>query len=297
MNSPRIIYILVALGIGILLLTAAYHVPPSTSQTVDSQRTLGAGFRYSPYGPPYNPGPAYWASVGQQMVARFPNAVPQTVWIVCQVNDTATYLTFPAKSEDPNIISSPLDDNEAAFTLFDKEGVQVWLQVEPGDAPVEELIHLVLTQYGHHACVVGVGVDVEWYQSHNNPDGKAVTDAEAEAWLAAARSYNPNYRLILKHWEVEKMPPTTREGILFVDDSQRFASLDDMAAKFAVWGQTFAPAPVAFQFGYPADQPWWQQLNDPPADIGQRILAVVPNTQGLFWVDFTVLEVFPPETQ
>jgi hypothetical protein len=294
MNSRRIIYVRIALVTGILLLTSAYHVPSSTSQTFSSQPTLGAGFRYSPYGPPYNPGPAYWAGVGQHMAARFPNAVPQSVWIVSTVNDTATYLTFPATSDNRNVTSSPTDDNEAALTLFDHEGVQVWLQVEPGDAPVEELIHLVLTQYGHHACVVGVGVDVEWYQSHSNSWGKAVTDADAEAWLAAARSYNPNYRLFLKHWEIEKMPPTTRDGILFVNDGQGFASLDEMAAAFAVWGKTFAPGPVAFQYGYPANRPWWQQLNDPPADIGRRILADVPNTQGLFWVDFTVLEVFPP---
>jgi len=37
--------------------------------------------------------------------------------------------------------------------------VQVWLQVEPGDVPVEDLIHLMLDRYGHHPGVIGVGVD------------------------------------------------------------------------------------------------------------------------------------------
>ena len=32
---------------------------------------LGAGFRYSSYGPPYNPGPEYWANVGIQMADKF----------------------------------------------------------------------------------------------------------------------------------------------------------------------------------------------------------------------------------
>jgi hypothetical protein len=36
------------------------------------ESTLGAGFRYSSYGPPYNPGPEYWDSVGEQMAAKFP---------------------------------------------------------------------------------------------------------------------------------------------------------------------------------------------------------------------------------
>jgi hypothetical protein len=54
------------------------------------------------------------------------------------------------------------DGNEEALTLFDEMGAQVWLQVEPGNAPVEDLIHIVLERYGHHPSVVGVGVDVEW---------------------------------------------------------------------------------------------------------------------------------------
>jgi hypothetical protein len=37
-------------------------------------------------------------------------------------------------------------------------------------------------------------------------------------------------------------------------------------------------------------------LDDPPADIGLALLDAVPNTAGLYWVDFTVREVFePPE--
>jgi hypothetical protein len=35
-------------------------------------------------------------------------------------------------------------------------------------------------------------------------------------------------------------------------------------------------------------------LQDPPKDIGQALVERVPNTQGLFWVDFTVLDIFPP---
>jgi hypothetical protein len=142
--------------------------------------------------------------------------------------------------------------------------------------------------------VIGVGVDVEWYQSTEVPEGRAITDAEAEAWLAVARSHDPDYRLFLKHWEIGKMPPTARDGILFVDDSQAIPSLEEMIEEFAAWGRAFAPAPVAFQYGYESDRHWWRQLADPPADIGRRILESAPNTEGLYWVDFTVLEVFPP---
>ena len=67
-----------------------------------------------------------------------------------------------------------------------------------------------------------------------------------------------------------------------------------MVSEFVEWGKAFSPAPVGFQYGYPADTFWWQNLQDPPKDIGQALLDKIANTEGLFWVDFTVLEVFPP---
>ena len=62
----------------------------------------------------------------------------------------------------------------------------------------------------------------------------------------------------------------------------------------AVRGETFGPAQVGFQYGYFADRPWWSELDDPPADIGRALLDAVPNTAGLYWVDFTVFEIFEP---
>jgi hypothetical protein len=269
--------------------------------TIDRPRiddgSLGAGFRYSAYGPDYDPGPEYWARVGQEMAARFDEAAPETIWIVGRLRGDGTLLNFPVAEGDPLILGSETDDKQAALELFDQLGFRVWLQVEPGHADVEKLIGIILDRYAHHPSVVGFGVDVEWYKSTNQPEGKAVTDAEAAAWLAGVRAYDPRLQLFLKHWEPGKMPPTLRDGLLFVDDSQILPSLEAMVDEFAVWGETFAPASVAFQYGYSSDRPWWSKLDDPPQAIGEAILARVPNATGLYWVDFTVLEVFPPEPE
>lgn len=288
-----------ALCFGLTACTAA--IPTTTPAPILPESTatspspgLGAGFRFSTYGPEVDPGPDYWADVGQKMASRFPGASPQAIWIVGNYAGAGPIFTFPGAHDDFNIHFSPEDKNEAALTLFDQTGLRVWLQVEPGDVSVEELIHIMLNQYGGHPCVMGVGVDVEWFHSDGTPEGQAVTDEEAAAWVAAARSHNPQYRLFLKHWKTEKMPPTYRDGVLFVDDSQQFESLEAMVSEFAAWGKFFKPSPVAFQYGYPDDQHWWKELQDPPGDIGQQILAKVPNTEALFWVDFTVLQVFPP---
>jgi len=261
---------------------------------VEERRPLGAGFRYSEYGPDYNPGPQYWLRVGREMAERFPGSQPETVWIVSRKKGDGTLLNFPVGGTHPLIVGSETDENEAALDLFDRHGFRVWLQAEPGHAPVEELIDIILTRYGHHPSVVGFGVDVEWLDSTDEPEGRPVSDAEARAWLRAVRRYDPDYRLFLKHWETEKMPPTARDGLFFIDDSQILPSLEAMVDEFAEWGRAFAPAPVGFQYGYPSDRPWWSKLEDPPGDIGRAILQRVPNTEGLYWVDFTVLDLFPP---
>lgn len=275
---------------GCALKTDAPTSTPAPSPGPD----LGAGFRFSTYGPPHNPGPAYWAAVGQKMAGKFPGAHPEAIWIVGNfMGQGMTYLSFHAETDDPFITSGYVDMNEAALTLFDEKGYKVWLQVEPGDADMLTLIPLVLNQYKRHPSVTGFGVDVEWYRSDGSPEGTPVTDADARAWVEAIRAVNPEYRLFLKHWEPDYLPSTERDGIVFMDDSQQFASFDAMKAEFAAWGQHFAPAPVGFQYGYPADRTWWGELQDPPGEIGQAILDAAPNTESLFWVDFTVLDVFP----
>jgi hypothetical protein len=274
-------------------LTASCGGAPRTGPAA-APHALGAGFRYSAYGPDHDPGPDYWVRVGEEMAGRFPGAVPETVWIVGRLQGDGTLLNFPVDHGHELIQGSETDGNEAALDLFDRHGFRVWLQVEPGHAPVEELINLVMARYAHHPSVVGFGVDVEWFESTARPEGTPVSDEVAAAWVAAVRSHGAGYRLFLKHWDAGWMPPTVRDGLLFIDDSQILPSLAAMVDEFAEWGRTFAPAPVAFQFGYPSDRPWWRQLSDPPRDIGRAILERVPNTVGLYWVDFTVLDVFPP---
>lgn len=159
---------------------------------------------------------------------------------------------------------------------------------------MDELIDLILDRYGHHPCVIGVGVDVEWFHSDGTPEGQRVSDTEAAAWVAAVKAHDPGYRVFLKHWEIGKMPPTHRDGLVFVDDSQQFTSLEQMVDEFAAWGTAYGSHPVGFQYGYPADEGWWGKLADPPGDIGRAILERVHNTEGLYWVDFTSLQVFPP---
>ena len=256
--------------------------------------SLGVGFRYSPYGPPYNPGVDYWVRLGQQAAHLFPGSQPEAIWIVSVLDGQGTRLTFPGTSDEPYISFSAEDENTAALELFDRHNFRVWLQVEPGEANMEVLFDLIMSRYRHHPCVVGAGVDVEWHHSSEKPEGEPVSDEEACAWLAALQKHGERYRLFLKHWEADRLPAKLRQGLLFVDDSQMFSSLDEMVAEFSRWGCHFHPAPVAFQIGYPADKKWWGDYRKPLNTLGEAILRDVLNTAGIFWVDFSALDVFPP---
>src|SRR5687768_9435232 len=92
-SPPRLRVREKGIAVTLLLLLAACATAPSPQP-----RPLGAGFRYSAYGPPYNPGPEYWALVGHEMARRFPNAHPETIWIVSRLHGSGTLLNFPASA-------------------------------------------------------------------------------------------------------------------------------------------------------------------------------------------------------
>lgn len=276
-------------------------VPQSSAQLSPNESStleLRAGLRSSSYGIEPFPPPEWWLDSAQDMAARFDGAVPAVVWIVGIVDEEIKCrLNFPPPtdkqaSDFENILFTDYEMNEDYLNLFDKNGVRVWLQVEPSQADVGKLIDLVLQRYGSHPSVIGFGVDVEWYKYDKYLEGKLVTDEEAKTWAEQVRTYNPAYLLFFKHWLTEKMPSSYRQGIMFLDDSQQFSTFDPMMTEFEVWGKTFAPAPVGFQYGYPADRVWWGEMKNPPQEIGVALLENIPNTADLYWVDFTAKEIW-----
>jgi hypothetical protein len=235
------------------------------------------------------------------MASRFPGSASEQLAVVVEVSGGGgrgkcwAHFPQPATGTWPNVNWDDTDLFESTFDAFDAAGVMVWLQVEPASCEVPMLIDLLYQQYGHHPSVIGFGVDDEWYRKDLSRTGKPITDAEAAAWVAQVRSKDAADLVLVKHWLIEKMPQTYRDGLVFVDDSQGHGSLANMVDEFEAWGDTFAPAPVGFQFGYQSDKSWWSALGDPPRDIGNALLSRIPNTRDLLWVDFTAYDIWPPE--
>jgi hypothetical protein len=262
---------------------------------------LRAGIRASNYGITPFPSPTWWVNSTNSMAARFPSSAPEQLAVVVEVaggsgrNGCWAHFLPPATGSWPNVTFDDIDLFESTFDAFDTAGVKVWLQVEPAKCDVPMLIDLLYLQYGHHPSVIGFGVDDEWYRKDLVRYGKPITDAEAADWVARTRSHAPEDLVLLKHWLPEKMPPSYRDGLVFVDDSQGLASLNAMVSEFSTWGQTFAPSPVGYQYGYASDKNWWGGMADPPKQIGNALLSAIPNTRDLIWVDFTAYDIWPAE--
>ncbi len=259
-----------------------------------------AGLRSSVYGFNSFPDTTWWLNATSDMAARFTGASPSVIWILGYTTDDGCYLNFPNPFPDSSfnkIFFGSKDGNEKYLNYFDQKGIKVWLQVEPGNADVSTLIDLALSQYSSHSSVIGFGVDVEWYKTGkaNNEEGEAVTDSEAAAWSARIKFYDKNYLLFTKHWLIEKMPPTFRADMVFVDDSQDFPDMSSMINEFIDWSNAFSSANVAFQYGYNADRPWWGKLSNPPEDIGKSLIEKCSNISDLYWVDFTAYDIWPKD--
>ncbi len=283
----------------ILLLALSGLVLEAQQIKVIGGDSVYTGFRasrlYHIYPDNQFPPKEYWQKVADGMASRFESSQPAGIWIVGLFLDNGDVsLSFPSPGGAYDKIEFASEDlNEDYLNYFDENGTKVWLQVEPGSSNIDTLITLVMNRYKHHPSVIGFGIDIEWFKADIYYEGAKVTNEEAEHWENVLHDIDTSYSLFLKHYNTEWMPPDYRGKIFFVDDSQIFSNLQQMVNEYKDWGETFSPNASGFQFGYDADKHWWSEFDDPPKTIGQAIIDDVPECRGVFWVDFTVTEIFP----
>jgi hypothetical protein len=251
-----------------------------------------AGVRSSSYGVDPFPDPAGWEAYTRVMSDAFPGSTPTALWIVGTIDEAigGINLEFPSDGGSyPKISFSSADLHEEYLAWFDAHGVSVFLQVEPGFADVPTLIDLVLDRYAPHPCVIGFGVDVEWFGNvTEGGEGTPVDDTTASSWESRIRSRDSDYCLFLKHWDIAFMPPLYRGSIIFVDDGQGYVNLRAYLGDMRSWAEAFNPNRVFFQYGYESDRRWWRWLHEPPITIGERLAGQTSQECGLFWVDFSL---------
>ena len=275
------------------------HNKYAINEEITATNVIYAGVRSSSYGIRPFPAPVGWKQATDRMSDYFQGSTPCAIWIVGVLHNdrTSCRLEFPSEGKThENIIFLDQDKHESYLDYFDKNGIKVYLQVEPANGDLITLIDLVLGRYKHHECVIGFGVDVEWYKQSDKPGwGIPVSDASAKLWEERVKYHHQNYQLFLKHWDRTWMPPNYRGDILFVSDSQIFKNFNEMLSEYVeYWAEFFKPNMVGYQFGYDSDKKWWEPMNNPPKLMGNTIAHYIDQKCGIFWVDFTLRDVLLP---
>ncbi len=296
-GSPLMLFVTV-----VLLSCAALQVAAIPGASAGG-RIEFAGVRSSAYGIRPFPTAEGWRKALKTMSGYFPGSTPVGIWIVGRLHGASTgiSLEFPHPGDGtdygPLYNFAEVDKHEPYLSLFDANGIKVFLQIEPGFADVGKCIDLVLRQYKHHPCVLGWGIDVEWFRNaRTGMDNAVATDDLVKAWDARVKSYNPKYRIFVKHFRTADLPPTYRGDVVFVDDSQQFTGLDGFLKEFKEFADFFYPNTVLYQIGYRADKKWWGELEAPiPKTLGERLAAGTRQECGIVWVDFSLRDVLPTE--
>ncbi|OUM60195.1 carbohydrate-binding module family 18 protein [Piromyces sp. E2] len=259
-----------------------------------------AGYRFSPSGPKKtlnrDPTTDEWMKYIKKFKSHFESDTRGAVLLIVGHEHDEKYCEFlfpkpsSISSYSKNIkFEKKKDKYEEFLDACDENGIHVWLQVEPGSNDLVELVNITLSQYGHHPSVKGFGIDLEWWYRVDSSKGKKISDSEAERVVKAVRKFNSDYTVFVKHWKTDFMPPTYRDHLIFVDDSQDFhGNFNKMKDEFGKWAKTFSSNPVMFQVGYKADKSIWE--ND-PIGVAQAVAETAKkynDNVGIFWVDFTM---------
>ncbi len=283
--------------------SAALAAEGKDENVVDSG-TVAKGPRYvgtrsSYYGFNTFPTPEQIGKVFLNMSEMIPGSTPSSVWIVGGISGSRCRLEFPSDGNEYDNISffSNLDKHEEYLTEFDRIGAKVFLQVEAGMANMEDLIKLVMERYKHHPSVIGFGADIEWYPSEGTTNGVdgglnvKLTNSELKKWDDLVKSYNPSYRIFVKHWLKDYCGEGPVSDVIYIDDSQNVSPMETLISEFRDWADYFKPNDVGFQIGYPNDTTWWRAMDDPIREITQAIDdSITDQINHIYWVDFTIEE-------
>ena len=227
----------------------------SSSVAAPASAPLFVGLRRSSYGlRKQNGDDAWWVSRAVRFATNFPGAQPLILQIVSGYQDDGSTEIEFRKPEGYQGSTANMTfrrgsklNHEQALAAYDAHGVKALLQFEPGNADVAACFELAHQAFQHHPCVIGMAIDAEWFRTKESKDqtGLPIPDAEARRWMEQVLRFNPNWLLVLKHFEAKHLPATYRHPNLWLlTDSQEFAGqtgVDERHARLGFRLQRLAP--------------------------------------------------------
>ena len=198
--------------------------------------------------------------------------------VVAQENlDQFTYIPFPYPDSGSLRSSSQIDRVEPYLEQFDEADQNVILSIQPGKVDPLQLIEILLSRYGHHRCIIGINVDLEWKKTG---EANHASNEERDAWLYAIKQHDPDMKLFLTYFlDYTHFPDDARDLVILFDgegatQSKLLKQYEELASHFKS---------VGIYTGYRSSHP--QTAPD------ERILAAAPNTQYILHTQ----DVFPEE--
>ena len=198
--------------------------------------------------------------------------------MVAQENlDQFTYIPFPYPDSGSLRSSSQIDRVEPYLEQFDEADQNVILSIQPGKVDPLQLIEILLSRYGHHRCIIGINVDLEWKKTG---EANHASNEERDAWLYAIKQHDPDMKLFLTYFlDYTHFPDDAKDLVILFDgegatQSKLLKRYEELASHFKS---------VGIYTGYRSSHP--QTAPD------ERILAAAPNTQYIIHTQ----DVFPEE--
>ncbi|MGL1894107.1 MAG: hypothetical protein OCD02_20935 [Spirochaetaceae bacterium] len=212
------------------------------------------------------------------------------LWIVGSYIPDGVKMSFEGKdSSSKNIYFSEFDFNEKYLSYFDDSKIDVFLLLEPGKSLIPSSISYILEKYKSHKSIVGICIDLEWLDPNNE---YMITKSNIEKWIEVIKTFDPKYKLILKHWNTNNIEHYFNEDIIYVQSMEGINNEQELRNRHALWSRKFYPSPIGFEFGFIEDKEYWSRYDNPITDIYNLLIG--ENTTGefsYFWNESSLLDV------
>jgi hypothetical protein len=274
-----------------------------------------AGWRSSYYGTQGNghgqTDPAYFVCVSQSEANKYPGSKAGGIYVLGGIGTSETNMPFSKPPGSANIANVFYDTTgdwgpnpEPFLNAFDAAGMEIILQVEPGKADISQLATMILNNFKNHPCIVGFGVDVEWWNSSGNSNSNPIPVSIVNSLVNAVHAINPLYKVVIKHYDSSVLPSGI-SGVTYLLDGCGYNNFSEAVLDYVNWAQTFSSpnTDIGYQMLYvsiggdclPNDHNWWGSLNNPEVQLISAVYASVPTAKVYcsYIVDFSLLLTYP----
>lgn len=208
------------------------------------------------------------------------------LWLVGTYYREGVKFNFPGDLASQNITFSNFDFNEKYLTYFNKNNIDVFLMIEPGSADIVELIRLVLEQYGKKNLITGVALDLEWYETEDKLPASVIEEV-----LNLMGSYNKNYSLLIKHWNINGFEKYDDERLIYIQSIEGLTNIPDINKRHKFWSRALYPNRVGVEVGFDSDREVWDPLTDPIGSYYSEFYQATGIKTSMFWNEQTLKEI------